>query len=94
MLHFLKMIILGAELMSNALSKLVSIIGFVCIMCKPILKCSLGSLARLGTYFIVELFIEDTQHLSLCCARYMIYLVEFTLNPNSMIEIAPEQIRP
>ena len=32
----------------NAVSKLVPIIGF-CIMCKPRLKCSLGSLARLST---------------------------------------------
>ena len=24
-------------------------------------------------YFIVELFIEDTQYLSLCCARYILW---------------------
>ena len=33
---------------ANAVSKPVPIVGF-CIMCKPRLKCSLGSLARLST---------------------------------------------
>ena len=41
-----------------------------------------------GKNFIVELFIGDTKYLSLFCARY--YLVEYTLNSNSMIQIAPE----
>ena len=35
-------------------------------------------------YFIVELFIEDTQYLPLSTC------VEYVLNPNSIIEIAPE----
>ena len=47
-------------------------------MCKPKLKCSLGSLARLST---LSIFI------SVLCS---VYLVEYTLNPNSMIEIVPE----
>ena len=35
---------------------------------------------------MLELFIEDTQYLSLCC----VYLVEYALNPNLLIEMAPE----
>ena len=59
----------------------------VCIMCQPRLKCSLGSLARLST---LSLFIEDTRYLSLCCARYILLSIGPTLNPNTMIKIAPE----
>ena len=39
-------------------------------------------------YFIVELFIDDPRYLSLCYAHYI--LLKYALNPNSMIEIAPE----
>ena len=35
-------------MVANVVSKAVPIIGF-CIMCKPRLNCSLGSLARLST---------------------------------------------
>ena len=38
-------------------------------------------------YFIVELLIEESQYF-LCVV--LDNLIEFTLNPNSMIEIAPE----
>ena len=39
-------------------------------------------------YFIVELFIDELQYLSLCCALYN--FVEYTLNTNPMIEVAPK----
>ena len=42
---------------------------WVCVMCKPRLKCSIGSLARLST---------------------LLYLVEYSLYPISMIEIVPK----
>ena len=47
-------------------------------------------LYNVEAFFIVELFIEDTQYLSLYCARYILLSNEYTLNPNSMIEIVPE----
>ena len=42
-----------------------------CIICKPRLKCSLARVTCYIEYFIVELFIVNTQHLSLCCVRYI-----------------------
>ena len=71
---------IGARFMANALSKPVD---WFCIMCKPRLKCSLRSLARLSR----DIYCGFSIFISVMC---LVYLVEYTLNPNSIIEIAPE----
>ena len=57
-----------------------------CVMCKPILKCSLGSLARLSTLSQSYLLTASINIFVLCS----VYLVEYTLHQNLMIEIHPE----
>ena len=52
-------------------------------MCEPRLKCSLGSLARLSTLSLNYLLAT-----SICIfVLSSVYLVEYTLHPNVMIEI-------